>query len=95
MNIQMTGHGLSISDALRDLTEKKLSRIQSHHEGIEYIHVTFSVEKIRQLAHAQLSLPGHVINASAESDDMYQTVDLLLKKLVSQLSKAKEKNKNG
>ena len=91
MQVQMTGHGMSISPALRELTEKKLRRLSSHNDSIERIQVTFTVEKIRQQAHAHMILPGTTIDATAESDDMYQTIDLLLKKLLTQLTKHKEK----
>lgn len=94
MQIEMTGQGTSISPALRELTEKKLMRLCSHYSTIDHVKITFSVEKIRQDAHAHVTLPGATIDASAESDDMYTTVDLLIRKLVPQLAKYKEKHVN-
>nr|WP_304986084.1 ribosome-associated translation inhibitor RaiA [Coxiella-like endosymbiont] len=55
------------------------------------MHVTFHVNKIRQIADANLQLPGSKINAQAESEDMYKTVDLLIQKLQIQLAKYKAK----
>jgi putative sigma-54 modulation protein len=92
MQIQITGQGTSISPALRGLTEKKLKRLCAHHATINHIKVIFSVEKARQDAHAHITLPGATIDAHAESDDMYATVDILLKKLLVQLTKHKEKH---
>jgi putative sigma-54 modulation protein len=94
MQIQMTGHGTSISPALRELTEKKFQRLCTHYAAIDHVKITFSVEKIRQDAHAHITLPGATIDAHAESDDMYTTVDLLLKKLDIQLAKYKDKHTN-
>ena len=94
MQIEMSGQGTSISPALRELTEKKLKRLCAHYASIDRIKITFSVEKTRQDAHAHISLPGATIDATAESDDMYTTVDLLLKKLLTQLAKNKEKHMN-
>ncbi|AKQ33422.1 ribosome hibernation-promoting factor, HPF/YfiA family [Candidatus Coxiella mudrowiae] len=91
MQIQMTGHGLHISPALRGLTEKKLKRLHPCFDEITNIHITFHVNKIRQIADANLQLPGSKINAQAESEDMYKTVDLLIQKLQIQLAKYKAK----
>lgn len=94
MQIQITGQGTSISPALRELTEKKMQRLCAHYASIDHIKITFSVEKIRQAAHAHITLPGATVDAHAESDDMYTTIDLLLKKLLVQLAKHKEKHVN-
>ncbi len=91
MQIQMTGQGIDISPALRELTKKKLRRIQCHNDQITSIRITFHVNKIRQIADAQIGVPGSTINANAESTDMYKTIDLLVKKLEAQLSKYKKK----
>ena len=88
MQIQITAPGTSLSPALRKLTEKKLQRLCAHCSSINHIKVTLSVEKIRQAAHAHITLPGAIIDAQAESDDMYTTIDLLLNKL----AKYKEKH---
>ena len=91
MQIQMTGHGVAVSPALRELTRKKLRRIQSHVDKITSIHITFHVNKIRQIADANIKVPGSMINAQAESTDMYKTIDMLIHKLLAQLGKYKNK----
>ena len=91
MQIQIDGQGMEVSDALKTLTLKKLKRIESHIDNIKSVHITFKVNKIRQLANANVAVPGTVINAQAETNDMYKTVDLLVEKLMTQLTKYKEK----
>lgn len=91
MQIQLTGQGMEVTDALRDLTNKKLNKIKKHNDHISHVHVTFKIDKLSQCAVANVSVPGSVINAQAESDDMYKTVDLLIHKIESQLAKHKEK----
>lgn len=91
MQIQITGNGLEVSPALKALTEKKLHRIETHASDILSIHIVFRVNKNQQLADAVIKLPHHIINAEAESEDMYKTVDLLIHKLLAQLTKYKEK----
>lgn len=91
MQIQMTGQGLNISSALRELTEKKLQRIKLHFDEIIDIHITFHINKICQIADANIKLPGGTINAQAESDNMHKTVDILMDKIQTQLAKYKAK----
>ncbi|MFK3617362.1 ribosomal subunit interface protein, partial [Coxiella burnetii] len=43
MHIQMTGQGVDISPALRELTEKKLHRIQPCRDEISNIHIIFHI----------------------------------------------------
>ena len=91
MHIQMTGQGITISPALRELTEKKLQRIQPCRDDIFNIHITFHNKKMRKIIDANVALPGSTINVQAESSDMYKTVDLLMHKLETQLAKYKDK----
>jgi putative sigma-54 modulation protein len=92
MHIQIDGQGITVSPALKELTQKKMERKLSHFEKINNIHVILKVSKIRQEASAHLAVPGAVINAHVESEDMYKTIDLLVKNLYSQLTNYKEKH---
>ncbi len=79
------------TEALRKFTEDKFSRLQKYAANITNIHVIFSVDKLRHIAEANIHAPKTEINAKAESDDMYKTVDVLVDKLSRQLAKHKEK----
>lgn len=92
MQVQYTGHNIEITQAIRDHIEKKLSRLKAQTDKITNIHIIFEVEKLRQIAEANVAVPGTMINAKAESEDMYKTVDLLIDKLNAQLTKYKEKH---
>ena len=91
MQLQIDGQGIEVTDAIRNILEKKLMKLESHFGNVERAHIVFKVNKIRQIADATLSLPGAIINAEAESEDMYKTIDLLVEKLNAQLSKHKDK----
>lgn len=102
MQIQLTGHRLEITDALRSFTTEKLSRLQRHFEHIISVSVTFDIENLTHIAEATVHLPainghskGNDLHARSESeDDMYSAVDLLIDKLDRQLIKHKEKSTN-
>jgi putative sigma-54 modulation protein len=89
--IQLTGHSIEINDNLRNFVEKKFSRLQKHAERITSIHVILTVVKLQQKAEAKVHIPKAEIYASADSEDMYKTIDILLDKLVAQLDKRKGK----
>ena len=90
--IQLSGHGLEITPTLRDFTNKKFTRLQKHAHSITSIHVIFDVNKLLQAAEATVHVPGLEIYASAESEDLYKTIDLLIDKLVRQLDRYKGKH---
>lgn len=91
MQIQYTGHNFEVTNAIRDHVEKKIARLKTTTDKITNIHVIMEVNKLRQIAEANIAVPGTTINAKAESEDMYKTIDLLVDKLNVQLTKYKEK----
>ena len=91
MQIQYTGHNMEVTSALRDHFEKKFTRVKTYTGKITSVHVTFEVNKLRQIAEANVAVPGQTLHASAESEDMYKTIDLLMDKVSTQLSKLKDK----
>jgi len=94
MTPQFTGHHVEITPALREFTEKKLSRLKPHNNSITSIHITFNVDKLSQIAEGKVSVPGQTIHAKAENESMYNAVDALVQKLSRQLVKYKEKQTN-
>lgn len=91
MNIGFTGHQVEVTDALRDFTKEKLTRIQRHFENITSVNITFSVEKLNQNVEGTIHLPGTSIHAKSSDEDMYAAIDILIDKLDRQLKKHKEK----
>ncbi|KAA0692468.1 ribosome-associated translation inhibitor RaiA [Halopseudomonas laoshanensis] len=94
MQLNLSGHQLDITDALRDYVNEKMSRLERHFDKITNVQVTLEVEKLRQKAEATLHVAGGEVVANAEHTDMYAAIDLLTDKLDRQLIKYKEKNLN-
>jgi putative sigma-54 modulation protein len=90
--IQISGNGVEITPTLHDFINKKLGRIEKHSDHITKIHIFLKVNKLAQEAEATIHTSGHEIYASAESEDMYKTIDLLVDKIIRQLDKHKIKN---
>jgi putative sigma-54 modulation protein len=89
--ITFSGHGYEITQTLRDFVAKKFQKLQKHSDNITSIHVFFNINKLLQIAEATVHIPSVEIYASAESEDMYKTIDLLVDKLIRQLEKHKQK----
>jgi putative sigma-54 modulation protein len=91
MQIDITGHHVDITAALRDYTTEKMARLERHFDKVSKVHVILSVEKLRHTAEATVSANGSSLFATAEEQDMYAAIDALIDKLDRQANKLKEK----
>lgn len=91
MQLNLTGHHLDITDALRDYVSSKLEKLERHFDHVTNVHVILSVEKTRQKAEANVNITGNQLFANAEDEDMYAAIDALIDKLDRQIKKHKEK----
>ncbi|MDV7209665.1 sigma 54 modulation protein /SSU ribosomal protein S30P [Azotobacter beijerinckii] len=91
MQVNISGHQLDVTDALRDYVEEKLSRLERHFDRITNVQVIMTVEKLKQKIETTLHVAGAEVVANAEHEDMYAAIDLLVDKLDRQLIKHKEK----
>jgi putative sigma-54 modulation protein len=91
MNLNLTGHHVEITPALRDYVTMKLNRVAHHFDRITSTHVILSVDKLQQKAEVTLHVKGKDIYADAIDADMYAAIDLLAEKLDRQILKHKEK----
>ena len=91
MQLNVTGHHIEITPALRSYVQKKLERIERHFEQVIDVHCVLSVEKLRQKAEATLHVSGSSIHADSTEEDMYAAIDLLTDKLDRCIKKHKEK----
>jgi putative sigma-54 modulation protein len=93
MQLNVSGHHVEVTPALREYVESKLERLQRHFDQITNTEVTLIVEKMVQKAEATIHISGADIFAAAESEDMYAAIDSLADKLDRQLIKHKEKSR--
>lgn len=91
MQLNLTGHHVEITPALRDYVHEKLERIERHYDNATQGHVILSVEKLRHKAEATIHVAGQDIHADSVEEDMYAAIDTLIDKLDRQIMKHKEK----
>jgi putative sigma-54 modulation protein len=91
MNLNLTGHHLTITPAIRDYVVAKLDRVVRHFDHVIDVTVVMSVDKLQQKVEANLHTRGKDIHAEAIDADLYAAIDALADKLDRQVLKHKEK----
>jgi putative sigma-54 modulation protein len=91
MQLNISGHHVDVTDAMRTYAEEKIRKLERHYDHITNAHIVLSVEKVRQRAEATIHVSGAELFADADSEDLYAAIDLLIDKLDRQLIKHKEK----
>jgi putative sigma-54 modulation protein len=92
MNINITGHHVEVTPAIRDYVSNKLDRVIRHFDHVTSTHVILSVEKLKQKAEVTLHVKGKDIYADCTDADLYAAIDLVADKLDRQVVKHKEKS---
>lgn len=92
MNLNLTGHHVQITPAMRDYVATKLTRITHHFDHVIDVNVILSVEKLQQKVEASVHVRGRDIFCEASDSDMYAAIDSLIDKLDRTIIKHKEKN---
>ena len=89
MKLNFTGKNMEITDALRDVTQKKIGKLDKYFQNNIEGNVTFSSEKNRKIIEVTINLPGTIIRAEESTDDMYASIDRAVDVLERQIRKYK------
>src|SRR3984957_18640248 len=91
MHLNVTGHHVEITTALRAYVEKKLGRIMRHFDQLIDNHFVLTVEKLEHKAEATLRVRRETIHCLAIDGNMYAAIDALADKLERRGRKHKKK----
>ena len=91
MKITITGRNLSLTDGLKNGVEKKLGKLDKFFQAETPCNVTLSTQKDMQKIEVTISVKGSVIRAEEATEDMYQSIDLVVDVLERQIRKYKNK----
>jgi putative sigma-54 modulation protein len=92
MQLNVTGHHVDVTTAMKGYVEKKFDRLMRHSDRVMDVHCILTVEKLRHKAEATVHLTGGKVYADAVDDDMYAAIDALADKLDRSVLKYKEKH---
>ncbi|MBX3689960.1 ribosome-associated translation inhibitor RaiA [Dokdonella sp.] len=91
MQINVKGHQVEVTPALRDYAQTKFERITRVYDQWHDVSVILGVEKLLHKAEVTLQLSGKTLHAVATAPDMYASIDALVDRVEAQLRKHKEK----
>ena len=98
MEVNIQGHGVELSQPLRDYAFNKITRLREFFKNIQRIQITLDARDIDefkrgQVAEVSMWMAGkRVIRASESGQDMYAAIDLVFEELERQIIKHKEKH---
>ena len=91
MNLNITGHHVEVTPAIRDYVTGKLDRVIRHFDNVTSVGVILSVETLKQKAEVTLHVRGKDIFVESEDADLYAAIDAMTDKLDRQVQKYKQK----
>jgi putative sigma-54 modulation protein len=88
--IKVTGRHVAVTQAISDYATKKIEGLHLDYPRIIEAHVILDVIKHRQFAEIILHCTNHItIEASAETSDLYASIDEVVAKIARQMRKYK------
>ncbi len=91
MQINITGHHVDVTPALRDYVNEKMQRISRHFDNVISTSVILRIESRSHEAEATVKAPKRSLFANHAADDMYAAIDGLIDKLDRQVRRYKDK----
>ena len=91
MNLNVSGHHVEVTPAIRTYVRSKLERVTRHFDHVIDAHVILTVEKLRQKAEVTLHVKGKDIFVEQCNEDLYAAIDQLMDKLDRQVIRYKDK----
>lgn len=102
MNVSISGHHISVTDAMNTAVREKLEKIERHFDQIQSIQVILSLDnsgasdggKKTHKAEAIMRVSGQEMFVQASDDDMYKAINEMADKLDRQVRKYKTRQQD-
>lgn len=91
MIIMVNGKNIEVTSALKNVVEKKLSKLDKYFNEDVKAHVTLSVQRNSQTVEVTIPFNGIILRAEEDNEDMYSAIDIVVSKLEKQIRKQKTK----
>ena len=91
MQISVSAHHVQITEAIEQYIRKKLRRLEKHYQPIINSQVILTVDKNVQKAETRIHISGAEVFAEAESNNLYTSIDKMVKKLDRKMIEMKRK----
>ena len=91
MKVKVIGKNIEITEALKNIVEKKISRLDRYFNPEVEAQATLSVQKNRHTIEVTIPFNGVILRCEERNDDMYISIDIVVDKLERQIRKQKTK----
>lgn len=91
MKVTVIGKNVDITVALREMIEKKISKLDKYFEPQIEARATLTVQKNSQIFEVTIPFNGVILRCEEATEDMYKSIDLVQAKLERQIRKQKTK----
>ncbi|MDD5016611.1 MAG: ribosome-associated translation inhibitor RaiA [Eubacteriales bacterium] len=87
MRVIIAGKGMEVSDYLKEMVTKKVTKLQRYFGDETEAHITMSIQKSRHIVEVTIPFDGVVLRGEEATGDMYASIDGVLRKLEKQIHK--------
>lgn len=91
MKVTIVAKNIEVTPALKEMVEKKISKLDKYFEPNVEAKAILTVQKNRQIFEVTIPFNGIILRREESSDDMYKSIDLVEEKLQRQIRKQKTK----
>lgn len=91
MKVKVVAKNIEVTPALKEMVEKKISKLDKYFDPNIEAKATLSVQKNSQIVEVTIPFNGVVLRVEESTDDMYKSIDLVEEKLQRQIRKQKTK----
>jgi putative sigma-54 modulation protein len=89
MKVTVIAKNMDLTDALKEIVQKKISKLEKYFEVNVEAKATLSVQKNRHKIEVMIPFNGVVLRGEESTSDMYKSLDLVEDKLERQIRKQK------
>lgn len=91
MKFEIRGKNIELTEALKDYTTKRLSKLEKYIDNVKEAKVALSVGSEGHKVEVTIPLNGVILRGEEATDDMYSSIDMVVEKLEKQIEKYKTK----
>ena len=91
MKVTVIAKNIELTPAIKDMVEKKISKLDKYFDPNVEAKATLSVQKNRQIIEVTIPFNGVILRGEEGTEDLYKSIDLVEEKLERQIRKQKNK----
>ncbi|MCL2437230.1 MAG: ribosome-associated translation inhibitor RaiA [Clostridiales bacterium] len=91
MKVIITSKNFNVNDQLKETVEKKFEKLKKYFSDDIVANVMISMERGKQKMEATINARGMIFRAEESAADVHESIDRVLEKLSTQMSRFKDK----